>query len=139
MSTLMSKHSSNYQPTAAELSILQILWKKGPSSVREIHEVLSEDKDSGYTTTLKIMQLMYEKGLLSRESHGRKHIYKAEIEQETTQGNMLDNFMQKTFGGSAAKLVLQALGRGKTSKSELDEIQELLDQMKKDQHDESNS
>lgn len=132
----MENNKQPIQPTASELEILQILWKSGPLSVRDVHDVISAHKSSGYTTTLKIMQLMFEKGLLSRESEGRKHIYRAAIEEETTQGRLLDNFMQKAFGGSAVKLVMQALGGGRTSKKEIEEIKAYLNQIQP--KDESN-
>ena len=131
----MRTSKSTNQPTASELAILQILWKEGPSSVRTVHDILSENKESGYTTTLKLMQLMFEKGLLERESEGRKHIYRAAIEEETTQGKLLDQFLEKTFRGSAVKLVMRALGSKQTTQKELDEIKAYLNQIEKQTND----
>lgn len=110
------------QPTASELAILQLLWQKGPLAVKDIHEALSVEKPIVYTTILKTMQVMLERGFLARESQGRKHIYSAAVSQEATQGKLLDTFVDRTFGGSKLRLVMKALGRAKTNQSELDEL-----------------
>lgn len=115
------------KPTESELMILQILWQKGPSSVKLVNEELAKYRDIGYTTTLKLMQIMFEKGLLSRTEEGRYHVYKPEIEEEATQINLLEKFVQATFRGSAMKLVMQALGNHKTSKEELEEIKKIIE------------
>lgn len=117
------------KPTSSELEILQILWENGPSSVKFVNEKLSENKEVGYTTTLKIMQIMHDKNLLTREKSGRSHIYKALTKEKETQKVLLDKIMDTAFGGSASKLVMQALGNRKTSKEEIDEIRELLDKL----------
>ncbi|OEK06961.1 BlaI/MecI/CopY family transcriptional regulator [Roseivirga misakiensis] len=114
------------KPTESELEILRILWAKGPSSVRAVNDIINESKDSGYTTTLKIMQIMVQKGLVDRDESSRTHIYRALIGQEKVQTAMLDKLMDTAFGGSASQLVLQALGRGDTSKQELEEIKALI-------------
>ena len=116
-------------PTAKELEILQVLWKEGPSTVRDVNEILSINKVIGYTTTLKLMQIMFEKGIISREKNGKTHIYKAEITQSNTQQKLVDKLLENAFGGSAMKLVMQALGTSKSSKQELDEIREYLDKL----------
>ncbi len=115
------------KPTESELEILQILWQNGPSSVRFINEELAKHRDIGYTTTLKLMQIMFEKKLLSRTEEGRYHLYKAEIGEEATQINLLGKFVDATFRGSAMKLVMQALGNHDSSKEELEEIKRLID------------
>jgi BlaI family transcriptional regulator, penicillinase repressor len=115
------------KPTESELEILQVLWQKGSATVREVHEKLSEIKDVGYTTTLKMMQIMYEKQMLSRTDAGRFHIYRAEIGEEETQLSLMNRFVDATFRGSAMKLVMQALGNHKASKDELEEIKKLIE------------
>ncbi len=120
------------KPTEAELEILQVLWKNGPSTVRTINDKLNEKKYVGYTTTLKIMQIMAEKNLVSRDMESRSHIYKAAYKQDETQKVLLDKLLDTAFGGSASKLVMQALGNKKTSKEEIDEIRKFLDKIEKD-------
>lgn len=115
------------KPTESELEILQILWQNGPSSVRFINEELAKNREIGYTTTLKLMQIMFEKKLLSRTEEGRYHLYKAEIGEEATQINLLGKFVDATFRGSAMKLVMQALGNHDSSKEELEEIKRLIE------------
>ena len=119
----------NIAPTLAELEILNILWKKEPLTVKEIHERICQTKDVGYTTTLKIMQKMTTKGLLRREPNGKSHLYFSNHEKEETRGRLLDRFVDSTFGGSASSLVMQLLGNNKTSKEELDEIKQIIEQM----------
>ncbi|MGR3812218.1 BlaI/MecI/CopY family transcriptional regulator [Jiulongibacter sp. NS-SX5] len=114
------------KPTEAELEILQVLWAQGPSSVREVNTELNKTKDVGYTTTLKIMQLMLGKNLVSRTEQGRFHIYAASVSKEDTQNQLLRKFVDSTFGGSTMNLVMQALGNHTASKEELDEIKKLL-------------
>ncbi|MFB6453686.1 BlaI/MecI/CopY family transcriptional regulator [Chitinophaga sp. Hz27] len=115
-----------HKPTESELEILGILWDRGASTVREVHEKLSETKDAGYTTTLKLMQIMYEKGLLSRDASSKTHIYTAAISQEETQQQLLNKMIDTVFGGSATQLVMQALGHHKSSSAELDQIRDYL-------------
>lgn len=119
------------KPTEAELSILQILWQYGPSTVRFVNEKLNIEKKVGYTTSLKTMQIMHEKKLVKRNEENRTHIYEANVKEEDTQKQLLDRFLDKTFKGSAMKMVMQALGNRKTSKKELDEIRNLLDKLEK--------
>jgi BlaI family penicillinase repressor len=114
------------KPTESELEILQVLWQHGPATVRTVNEQLSKSREVGYTTTLKIMQLMLEKGLVQRDDEGRSHIYRAAVREQDTQGLLLDRFVEATFGGSALKLVMQALGHRRTSPDELAQIRRLL-------------
>ena len=115
------------KPTDSELEILQILWKNGPSTVRQVNDQISEKKDVVYTTTLKLMQIMAEKKLVKREKSGKSHIYSAAVKENETKNLLLDKFLENAFAGSASKLVLQALGNHKASKEELDQIRELID------------
>ena len=119
------------KPTESELEILQILWDKENATVREVHEELSKNKDSGYTTTLKLLQIMFEKGLVTRDDSNKTHIYQPAITKQKTQKQMLDKMINTLFAGSSTQLVLQALGNQKASKDELDEIQKYLDNLKK--------
>jgi BlaI family penicillinase repressor len=120
---------NNSKPTEAELQILQVLWQYGPSTVRFVNDKLNEEKSTGYTTTLKTMQIMFEKKLVSRNEESRTHVYEAVVKEEVVQKQLLDRFLDKTFRGSAMKMVMQALGNRKTSKKELDEIRKLLDKL----------
>ena len=117
------------RPTEAELEILQILWKHGPCTVRFVNDQMNRKRTVGYTTTLKIMQLMFEKKLLERDETARSHLYRAVIKENETQGLLLDRFLETAFGGSALKLVMQALGNHKASKEEISQIRDLLDNM----------
>lgn len=126
---MKAKDSNTPKPTEAELEILQVLWQDGPATVREVHEKLAEKRDIGYTTTLKNMQNMVQKGMLSRNEKTRSHIYEASLKQEATQQMLLDRFMDSAFGGSAMNLVMQALGNRKTSKAELQKIKALINKL----------
>ncbi len=117
------------KPTEAELEILQVLWEYGPSTVRFVNDLLSKQKQVGYTTTLKIMQIMADKQLLNRNTTGKTHIYKVAISQQKTQQQLIDKLMASAFGGSAMKLVMQALGNKKSTAAELNEIRAFLDQL----------
>lgn len=117
------------KPTDSELEILHVLWTNGPSTVRQIHENLSMNRDIGYTTALKLMQIMHEKGLLTREETNRSHTYAAAVTEEDTQRGLVDRFVETAFRGSASKLVMQVLGQHKASRQELDEIKKLLNQI----------
>ncbi|WP_299817942.1 BlaI/MecI/CopY family transcriptional regulator [uncultured Pontibacter sp.] len=117
------------KPTESELEILQVLWQHGPSTVRFVHEELSKNKEAGYTTTLKLMQIMADKEMLEVDKSSRSHIFHAALEEEKTQQQLLDKFLDAAFRGSASKLVMQALGNSNTSKAELDEIRNLLDKL----------
>ena len=117
------------KPTESELNILQVLWEKGPASVRSINEELSRTRDVGYTTTLKLLQIMTEKLLVTRIKDGRNHIYSAAVEQNTAQQQLLDKLLNGVFGGSSKKLVMQALGNSKPSKEELEEIRQYIESL----------
>ncbi len=119
------------KPTESELEILQVLWTRELASVREVHEELSKTKDVGYTTTLKLMQIMNEKGLVKRDDSVKTHIYQAAVSKEKTQKHLLNKMIDGLFGGSPTQLVLQALGNHKASDQELEEIQHLLNNLKK--------
>ena len=125
---------STPKPTDSELNILQILWSKGPSSVRAVNEILNENKDVGYTTTLKLMQIMTDKGLVTRDTSTRSHIYSSNVAEEDTKSKLLDGFLEATFQGSASKLVMQALGNHKTSPEELEKIKTLIKEIEKSNH-----
>ena len=119
------------KPTESELEILQVLWDKGNATVREVHEELSAYKDSGYTTTLKLMQIMFEKGLVRRDDSNKTHVYTPNVSKEKTQRQLVGKMVDSLFGGSASQLAMQALGTSQPSKEELDEIQKLLNDLKK--------
>jgi predicted transcriptional regulator len=121
------------KPTESELEILQILWEKDTASVRDVHEELSKTKEAGYTTTLKLMQIMHEKGLVKRDESMRTHIYQAAVNKENTQKHLLDKMIHSLFGGSSTQLVLQALGSGDgtVSAEELAQIETLINHLKK--------
>ena len=116
------------KPTEAELEILRVLWNHGPSTVREVYDVLKEDKGVGYTTILKFMQIMSEKGLVSRNEDQRAHLYEAVIPRESTQQQLVDDLLDRAFGGSALQLVMQALSSKRASAKEIDQIRRLLDE-----------
>ena len=116
-------------PTASELAILQLLWTNGPLSVKDVHEALERDKPVVYTTVLKTMQVMMERGMLDRFSEGRKHIYTALIAQTDTQDKLLDSFLDKAFGGSAKKLVMRALGKHTPDAEELEELKAYINSL----------
>jgi len=122
--------NKNLKPTESELEILQILWQRESATVREVHEELSKTKVSGYTTTLKLMQIMFEKKLVTRDDSAKTHIYQAAISRQKTQKQFLDKMINGLFYGSSTQLVLQALGNQKASKNELEEIQKYLDNLK---------
>lgn len=114
------------RPTDAELAILAILWALGPATVREVHEALPAGVRRGYTTTLKLMQIMAEKGLARRDESQRSHVYTATADEGETQDTLVGDLLDKAFGGSAAKLAMRALAREPASASELAEIRALL-------------
>lgn len=119
------------KPTESELEILQLLWSKGLATVREVHEDLAQTKDVGYTTTLKLMQIMNEKGLVKRDDSMRTHVYQAAVNKEKTQKHLLGKMIDSLFGGSSTQLVIQALGEHKASPEELEKIQAILNDLKK--------
>ena len=120
------------RPTDAELAILRVLWDRGPSTVRQVHEALAEGRDTGYTTTLKLMQIMAEKSLVTRDETSRTHVYAARASQERTQGQLLDDLLERAFGGSAAALVQRALSTHRASEDELKEIGRLIEAYRKE-------
>ena len=117
------------KPTESELEILQILWEKGACTVRDVHEVLEKNKNAGYTTTLKLMQIMLEKRLVERDASSKTHIYKAVASQQKTEQHLVNKMIDNVFNGSAARLVMQALGNHQASKDELDAIKKYLDEL----------
>ena len=117
------------QPTVRELTILGILWDNGPSTVRDVNDAMNKGKAVGYTTTLKLMQIMTEKGLLIRDESQFKHIYKPAISQERTQKQLVGDLLERAFSGSAEKLVMRALSAKKVSAGELAKIRKILDEM----------
>lgn len=119
------------KPTEAELAILRVLWQRGPSTVREVTEHLQDERGTGYTTALKLMQIMTEKGLVARDESSRTHIYEAVATAETTQRQLVSDLLDRAFGGSAQQLVMQALSSKRASKAELAEIRSLLDELDK--------
>lgn len=127
----MLSKNKNHSPTESELEILQILWQDGPSSVRQVNEKLNEKREVGYTTTLKIMQIMTEKNLVNRNTESRTHIYHSAVKEHETQSSLLESFIQKTYRGSAMKLVLQALGKEDATTQELEELKEIIDKLEK--------
>ena len=122
-------HESLPKPTEAELELLGVLWARGPSTVRQIHEALSGQKSTGYTTTLKILQKMLEKGLLRRDECERSHVYEAVWKAEETQRQLVRDLLRRAFRGAAAKLVVQALSEEKVSETDLAEIRKMLDDL----------
>ncbi len=120
--------NTNIKPTEGEMEILQVLWQKGNCTVREVHEDLNK-QNSGYTTTLKLMQIMLEKGLVDRDTSAKTHIYRALVNQEKTQQQMVNKMIDNVFNGSAARLVMQALGNQTTSQEEIDLIKAYLDKL----------
>jgi len=122
------KKSSPHSPTAAELEILRVLWHRGPSTVRDIHESLRERR-VGYTTVLKLLQIMTEKGLAKRDESQRAHVYEARAPQDQTERQLVRDLVDRAFGGSSGRLVMQALSSRRATAEELDRIRQLLDQL----------
>jgi BlaI family transcriptional regulator, penicillinase repressor len=117
------------RPTDAELAILRVLWERGPSTVRDVHDDLNLNAPTGYTTVLKLLQIMTEKGLVVRDETQRAHIYEARHSEQKTQRQLLSDLADRAFGGSAVKLVMQALSGRKTNSDELIAIRNLLDRL----------
>jgi predicted transcriptional regulator len=127
----MKDQKQQADPTKSELEILQVLWEHGPCTVRSVHDVLLKQKDVNYTTTLKLMQIMGDKGLLKRDESQMKHIYSVAQDEQKTKAYLLDKFVNTMYKGSASKLVLQLLGNKKASKEELKEIRDILKKLEK--------
>jgi BlaI family transcriptional regulator, penicillinase repressor len=120
------------KPTESELEILQVLWQKKAATVRDVHDELAKMRDIGYTTALKLLQIMFEKGLVTRDDSSKTHIYMPAVNREKTQKQIVGKMIHTLFSGSSTELVMQALGNQKTSKEELDEIQKMLDNLRKE-------
>ncbi len=128
---MVTKRSNQPRPTDAELEILNVLWRRGPATVREVYEALAKQKPIGYTTVLKLMQIMAEKGLVRRDERQRAHVYAARLAEEQTQRQLVGDLLERAFGGSASKLVMHALASKRTSDAELAEIRQLLDEVER--------
>ncbi len=126
------KRPDNIKPTTAELAILNVLWEKGPSTVREVHNAL-QDQKTGYTTVLKMLQIMLDKGLVRRDSSARAHIYESAYEAEDVQTRLVENLLTDAFKGSAKNLILRALSVKPSSPEELAEIRKLIDKLDEEQ------
>lgn len=122
----MARHRST-QPTNGELAVLRVLWDRGPSTVREVYEALDRGDDIGYTTVLKTLQIMGEKGQVTRDEQGRGHVYRASASRESTQRHLVSDLIDRAFGGSAASLVMQALATKPSSAEELERIRLMID------------
>ena len=120
------------KPTDSDLEVLALIWQQGALTVRQVHDQIKITRDIGYTTTLKIMQIMFDKNMLKRSKQGKMHLYKAVESQHKTQGGLVNKMVNTAFHGSAKDLIMQALGSAKTSKAELDEIREYLDKLEKE-------
>lgn len=127
-------HRKETKATDGELEILRILWQKKKASVREVYEIISKTKDCGYTTTLKLMQIMYEKKLVTRNTDSKTHIYQPKVSRESLQKNLLGKIIDNVFEGSSTSLIMRALGENKPSPHELDQIQELLNRLKEEKN-----
>lgn len=123
--------SKPFKPTESELEILSILWEKGNATVREVHEVVQKTKDVGYTTTLKLMQIMHEKGLVARNESAKTHIYSPSFDREKAQEQYVGKMIRTLFSGSTSQLVLQALGKHKPTSQDLVDIKNLIEQLEK--------
>lgn len=128
----MEDQNKKAEPTKSELEILQVLWDKGPSTVRAVNDELLKQKDVNYTTTLKLMQIMADKGILKRDESQMKHVYHVAEAEEKTKDQLLDRFIDSVYQGSAGKLVMQLLGNKKASKTEMDSIRDLLKKLDKE-------
>jgi BlaI family transcriptional regulator, penicillinase repressor len=121
------------RPTDGELEILRVLWQRGPSTVREVHDALNDARPTGYTTVLKLMQIMTEKGLVRRNEEQRAHVYEARAPREETQAQLLGDLLERAFDGSATKLVMQVLSSRRASAEELEQIRAVLDELEGDE------
>lgn len=125
---LLPMTSSPQKPTASELEILRVLWSRGPSTVREVHEALSEKKSLGYTTVLKLLQIMTTKGTVRRNETQRAHVYEAGLPAEQTKRQLAGDMLQRVFEGSASQLMMHALAGSKSSREEIEELRRMLDE-----------
>jgi predicted transcriptional regulator len=127
--------ASTPRPTDGELAILRILWHRGPSTVRQVHDVLAHERQAAYTTALKLLQIMTEKGLVERDERDRTHVYRARLSEETTQRQLVRDLLDRAFGGSSSKLVMQALATKRASAEELRDIRKAIDGARNDRED----
>ena len=127
--------ASTPRPTDGELAILRILWDRGPSTVRQVHDILANERQAAYTTALKLLQIMTEKGLVERDERDRTHIYRARLSEETTQRQLVRDLLDRAFGGSSTKLVMQALATKRASAEELRDIRKAIDGARNDRED----
>ncbi len=125
------KTTETIKPTDSEMEIFKILWEKGAGTVRDVHDLLSEKKSAGYTTTLKLMQIMHDKGLLHRNDTTRSHVYSPAVKKESMQKQAVNKIINGMFKGSPAKLIMHALGNHRASKEEIEEIKNYLEEMEK--------
>src|SRR2546423_492156 len=128
----MPSSRASFRPTDVELEILGVLWELGPSTVRQVHQALARQKATGYSTTLKMMQVMRDKGLLLRDEQVRPQVYRPAASQQRTEKQLLDDLIHRAFGGSAARLVLRALGSRRVPPAELREIQALIERARRE-------
>ena len=128
---IRNRNKMDIKPTESELEILQIIWEKGQCTVRDVHEILEQTKDAGYTTTLKLMQIMHDKGLVERDTTAKTHLYKALITREQAQNTALDKIISTVFKGSSSQLIMQVLNSKRSSKEELDMIKDYLKELEK--------
>lgn len=132
----MPRNPTAPRPTDAELAILRILWERGPSTVRQVHDVLiSRERPTAYTTALKLLQIMTEKGLVRRDETDRTHVYHSRLSEEQTQRQLVRDLLDRAFGGSASKLVLQALNARRATAEELGEIHKLIEARREERDD----
>jgi BlaI family penicillinase repressor len=124
--------NSNFKPTDRELTILGILWDNGPCTVRQVNEIMSKDANTGYTTTLKLMQIMTEKGLLIRDDSQFKHVFKPAVNEEKAQKQLVGDLLDRAFAGSAEKLVMRALSAKKVTSKELERIKKLIEEIERE-------
>jgi predicted transcriptional regulator len=128
---MMARKATARRPTDSELEILSVLWQRGPSTVREVYETINKERLTGYTTVLKLMQIMTEKGLVQRDEGQRAHVYEARLAQGETQRQLVGHLLNRAFDGSAAKLLLHVLSDKKASAEDISEIRELLDKFER--------
>ncbi|KGJ95362.1 BlaI/MecI/CopY family transcriptional regulator [Colwellia psychrerythraea] len=126
----MAQENPTVKPTQAELTLLNVLWKMGPATVRQVHEVVSQTQKTGYTTVLKILQIMHDKSLVIRDESNRAHVYAAANSQTQTQSSLIKDLISKAFGGSTSKLVMRAIDDS-TSEQEINDIRQLLNSLEK--------
>ena len=123
-----------YKPTDAELEILKVLWQHGPSTVRFVNDILNEKREVGYTTTLKLLQIMYEKGLTTRDSENKTHVYQAAITESDTRNRFIDDFVNVLFHGSAMDMVMQTLGNTSVSQDDLEDLKAIIRKMEENEN-----